>query len=83
MWMVFIQDFLARVEKQETLAQQCSLGVSMSTAVQTAYFMEDPREAMRLELKVDPEAWVRKYLAHRVPPGALKFFVWGVGRESF
>jgi len=25
---------------------------------------------MRLELKVDPEAWARKYLAHRVPPGA-------------
>jgi len=41
----------------------------------TAYIMEDPREAMRLELKVDPEAWVRKYLAHRVPPGA-KFFRW-------
>jgi ubiquinone/menaquinone biosynthesis C-methylase UbiE len=34
------------------------------------YIMEDPREAMRLELKVDPEAWVHKYLTHRVPPGA-------------
>ena len=32
------------------------------------YIMEDPREALRLELKVDPEAWVQKYLAHRVCP---------------
>jgi len=30
------------------------------------YIMEDPREALRLELKVDPDAWVQKYLAHRV-----------------
>jgi SAM-dependent methyltransferase len=42
----------------------------MNSVSPTAYIMEDPREAMRLELKVDPEAWVRKYLAHRVPPGA-------------
>src|SRR4051812_18471796 len=41
----------------------------MSTAPCT-YIMEDPREAMRLELKVDAEAWVRKYLAHRVKPRA-------------
>ena len=41
----------------------------MNTVSPTAYIMEDPREAMRLELKVDPEAWVRKYLAHRVPSG--------------
>ena len=34
------------------------------------YIMEDPREALRLELKVDPDAWVQKYLAHRVCPGA-------------
>jgi len=34
------------------------------------YIMEDPREALRLELKVDPSAWVQKYLAHRVCPGA-------------
>ena len=34
------------------------------------YIMEDPREALRLELKVDPHAWVEKYLAHRVGPGA-------------
>ena len=34
------------------------------------YIMEDPREAMRLELKVDPHAWVQKYLAHRIPVGA-------------
>ena len=42
----------------------------MNTDSPTAYIMEDPREAMRLEVKVDPQAWVRKYLAHRVPPGA-------------
>lgn len=30
------------------------------------YIMEDPREAMRLELKVDPYAWVQKYLAHLI-----------------
>lgn len=34
------------------------------------YIMDDPREAMRLELKVDPEAWVQKYLAHRLFHGA-------------
>jgi len=34
------------------------------------YIMEDPREAMRLELKVDPHAWVQKYLAHRIHAGA-------------
>ena len=30
------------------------------------YIMEDPREAARLEAKVDPRAWVQKYLAHRL-----------------
>ena len=35
-----------------------------------SYIMEDPREAARLEAKVDPEAWVQKYLAHLVSPGA-------------
>jgi ubiquinone/menaquinone biosynthesis C-methylase UbiE len=34
------------------------------------YIMEDPREAMRLELKVDPYAWAQKYLAHRIRQGA-------------
>jgi SAM-dependent methyltransferase len=34
------------------------------------YIMEDPREASRLETKVDPRAWVQKYLADLVPPGA-------------
>jgi len=34
------------------------------------YIMEDPREAMRLELKVDPRAWVQKYLARRISTGA-------------
>jgi ubiquinone/menaquinone biosynthesis C-methylase UbiE len=43
----------------------------MSKGTATAdYIMEDPREAMRLELKVDPHAWVQKYLAHRVRKGA-------------
>jgi ubiquinone/menaquinone biosynthesis C-methylase UbiE len=42
----------------------------MNMVSPTAYLMEDPREAMRLEMKVDPAAWVRKYLAHRLPSGA-------------
>ena len=42
----------------------------MNTVSPTGYIMEDPREAMRLEVKVDPAGWVREYLAHRVPPGA-------------
>ncbi len=41
----------------------------MNSAAST-YIMEDPREAMRLELKVDAEAWLRKYLLGRVKPGA-------------
>jgi ubiquinone/menaquinone biosynthesis C-methylase UbiE len=42
----------------------------MSSSVSTAYIMEDPREALRLELKVDPKAWATKYLAQHVKPGA-------------
>jgi ubiquinone/menaquinone biosynthesis C-methylase UbiE len=38
--------------------------------VMADYIMEDPREAMRLELKVDPHKWVQKYLARRVRTGA-------------
>lgn len=34
------------------------------------YIMEDPREAARLEAKVDPEAWAQKYLAPLVQPSA-------------
>jgi ubiquinone/menaquinone biosynthesis C-methylase UbiE len=34
------------------------------------YIMEDPREAMRLELKVDAHDWVRRYLARRLGAGA-------------
>lgn len=34
------------------------------------YIMEDPREAMRLELKVDPRSWVDKYLAQHLQPDA-------------
>ena len=43
--------------------------MSRDTAT-TEYIMEDPREAMRLELKVDAYAWVQRYLAHRVQAGA-------------
>lgn len=35
-----------------------------------AYIMEDPREGSRLEQKVDPDAWVRTYLAPHLHPGA-------------
>src|ERR1700752_2273675 len=42
----------------------------MSQATPIDYIMEDPREALRLEQKVDPVEWVQKYLAHRVCPGA-------------
>jgi ubiquinone/menaquinone biosynthesis C-methylase UbiE len=34
------------------------------------YIMEDPREALRLELKVDPRAWVQQYMARRINTGA-------------
>ena len=42
----------------------------MSNVAPIDYIMDDPREALRLEQKVDPFAWVQKYLAHRVYPGA-------------
>ena len=42
----------------------------MSHVAPVDYIMDDPREALRLEQKVDPVAWVQKYLAHRVYPGA-------------
>lgn len=42
----------------------------MNTVPTIDYIMEDPREAARLEAKVNPDAWVHKYLAHRVRPGA-------------
>jgi ubiquinone/menaquinone biosynthesis C-methylase UbiE len=32
------------------------------------YFMEDPREADRLEQKVNPDAWVKKYLGRYLNP---------------
>ena len=41
--------------------------MSRSTA---AYIMEDPREGSRLEQKIDPEVWVRKYLEPHLFPGA-------------
>jgi ubiquinone/menaquinone biosynthesis C-methylase UbiE len=43
----------------------------MSKAVATVdYIMEHPREAVRLEQKVDGRAWVQKYLARRIRSGA-------------
>lgn len=43
----------------------------MSRSAATAdYIMEDPREAMRLEQKVDARAWVQRYLARYVRAGA-------------
>jgi ubiquinone/menaquinone biosynthesis C-methylase UbiE len=43
----------------------------MSRSATTAdYIMEDPREATRLELKVDARAWVQKYVAPRIRAGA-------------
>lgn len=42
----------------------------MNTVPTIDYIMEDPREAARLEAKVDPRAWVGKYLAQRVRPGS-------------
>ena len=41
----------------------------MAKAATADYIMEDPREAARLEAKVDPEAWVQKYMAHHIAPG--------------
>jgi ubiquinone/menaquinone biosynthesis C-methylase UbiE len=49
----------------------------MSSAEPT-YIMEDPREAMRLELKVDAEAWVDKYLVPLLRP-AVKVLSVGSG----
>src|SRR5260370_907807 len=34
------------------------------------YIMEDPREASRLALKVNPDAWIKKYLAPHLFSGA-------------
>jgi ubiquinone/menaquinone biosynthesis C-methylase UbiE len=42
----------------------------MNRSTTATYIMDDPREAKRLERKVDPEAWVEKYLARHVRPGA-------------
>ncbi len=41
----------------------------MTSSSSIPYIMEDPREAMRLELKVDPESWVDKYLIDHLEPG--------------
>lgn len=41
----------------------------MVKAATIDYIMDDPREAARLEAKVDPEAWVQKYVARHITPG--------------
>ena len=41
----------------------------MRSLTTVGYFMEDPREADRLEQKVNPEAWVKKYLERHLHPG--------------
>jgi len=41
----------------------------MSKTATVDYIMDDPREAARLKDKVDPEAWVKKYMAGRITPG--------------
>lgn len=42
----------------------------MNTMPTVDYIMEDPREAERLEVKVDATAWVRKYLGNQIRAGA-------------
>jgi ubiquinone/menaquinone biosynthesis C-methylase UbiE len=42
----------------------------MTRSATIDYIMEDPREAARLEAKVNPEAWVQTYLTGRVRPDA-------------
>jgi ubiquinone/menaquinone biosynthesis C-methylase UbiE len=42
----------------------------MKTVSSVDYIMEDPREATRLESKVESSAWVRKYLANHLRAGA-------------
>lgn len=41
----------------------------MSSPSAATYMMEDPREGSRLEQKVDPDAWVKQYLASYLFPG--------------
>ena len=42
----------------------------MSPLPSAAYIMEDPREGLRLEQKIDPDAWVQTYLEPHLFPGA-------------
>jgi ubiquinone/menaquinone biosynthesis C-methylase UbiE len=41
----------------------------MVKAATVDYIMDDPREAARLEAKIDPEAWVQKYMACHLARG--------------
>lgn len=41
----------------------------MVKAATIDYIMDDPREAARLEAKVDPQVWVEKYMAGHIEPG--------------
>src|SRR6185503_16925288 len=42
----------------------------MSRLSPATYIMEDPREASRLERKVDSDVWVKKYIQPYLFPGA-------------
>ena len=42
----------------------------MSAVATAAYIMEHPREGLRLERKIDPDAWVKRYLSPYLFPGA-------------
>ena len=45
--------------------------MTTATAIATAtYIMEHPREGLRLERKIDADAWVKKHLAPYLFPGA-------------
>jgi SAM-dependent methyltransferase len=43
---------------------------SATTSSAAAYFMDDPREAARLEAKVDGQAWAERYLRPHLPSEA-------------
>src|SRR6266436_4438052 len=67
----FLYKIIGKDGKTRAATRADRSGTLMNRGTATAdYIMEDPREAMRLEVKVDPDAWVQKYLAHRVRPSA-------------
>ena len=67
----FYTRLLNRVERRGACHPLAMLGGNnMSSSPSPAYIMEDPREGSRLEQKVDPDAWVRRYLQPHLFPGA-------------